>query len=507
MSTVTSIGIGNMGAAIATALLKSSVKLTLWNRTASRPQVQAVMAAGATFESSLSAAIAASEVVLLCVLDYPVLSAIFSQLDPATRPLQGKTVLNLTNGTPKQARDMEAYMKTTLGAAAYLDGGIMVTPQLVGTPASFLVLSGESEAVYRARLADTALLEPVGKLLYISPDAGAASLVDCAALAAMYGMFVGAFTGIGLLKRQKGLGDQDGKKKGLAVKPLVDGVMVSLLKELVPYVSLLADQIDREDWMDDLGNPLAMQAVGVRNIMQSCEEEGVDGSGLAFLSGLMDKAVQDGFGTGGVAVVAKYLMNSSDRPPYAILSHTWGPEEVTFQDITSPERAQKKGFAKIEGCCRRARADGLHWVWVDTCCIDKTSSAELSEAINSMYAWYRDSAVCYVYLKDVVKGDGFPLEDFLSARWFTRGWCLQELIAPRAVEFYATDWSEIGTKFSRCEDIERRTSIPRSVLLRQDLDQCSIAQKTSWASERQTTRIEDEAYCLLGLFGVHMPLL
>jgi hypothetical protein len=267
--------------------------------------VQAVIGAGATFEPSLPAAIAASEVILLCVLDYPVLSAIFSQLDPASRPLQGKTVLNLTNGTPKQAREMEAYMKNTLGAAAYLDGGIMVTPQLVGTPASFIVLSGESEAVYRARLADTGLLKSVGNLLYISPDAGAASLVDCAALAAMYGMFIGAFTGIGLLKRQKKA--QAGEEKVLA-KPLVDAVMVPMLKELVPYVSLLADQIDREDWMDDLGNPLAMQAAGVKNIMQSCEDEGVDGSGLAFLSGLMEKAVQEGFGAGGVAAVAKYLM-------------------------------------------------------------------------------------------------------------------------------------------------------------------------------------------------------
>ncbi|KAK4241861.1 come operon protein 4 [Achaetomium macrosporum] len=303
MSTVTSIGIGNMGAALATALLKSStVKLTLWNRTASRPQVQAVIAAGATFEPSLPDAIAASEVILLCLLDYPAISSVFAQLDAASRPLQGKTVLNLTNGTPKQAREMEAYVKNTLGAAVYFDGGVMVTPQLVGTPGSFVVLSGESEAVYRARLADTGLLKPVGNLLYISPDAGAASLVDCAALAAMYGMFIGAFTGIGLLKRQKG---QDGK---VAVKPLVDGVMVSLLKELVPYVSLLADQIDREDWMDDLGNPLAMQATGVKNIMQSCEDEGVDGSGLALLSRLMEKAVQDGFGAGGVAVVAKYLM-------------------------------------------------------------------------------------------------------------------------------------------------------------------------------------------------------
>ncbi|KAK4241860.1 HET domain-containing protein [Achaetomium macrosporum] len=183
-----------------------------------------------------------------------------------------------------------------------------------------------------------------------------------------------------------------------------------------------------------------------------------------------------------------------DRPPYAILSHTWGPEEVTFQGINSAERAQEKGFAEIEGCCRQARADTLEWVWVDTCCIDKTSSAELSEAINSTYAWYRDSEVCYVYLEVVAaQDDGFPLESFRSARWFTRGWCLQELIAP--------------TMFSKCNIIEQIRAIPKAVLLDHALDQCSIAQKMSWAWGRETTRVEDEAYCLLDLFGVNMPML
>lgn len=195
-------------------------------------------------------------------------------------------------------------------------------------------------------------------------------------------------------------------------------------------------------------------------------------------------------------------------PPYAILSHTWGDQEVTFQEIGMPEREKKKGFAKILGCCRQAQIDLIEWVWIDTCCIDKSSSAELSEAINSMYAFYRNAEICYVFLEDVPGSDpNFPLDQFVAARWFTRGWCLQELIAPCNVEFYAADWTEIGTKLSLCDVIEKTTAIPESVLIGGGLAHCSIAQKMSWASARRTTRIEDEAYCLLGIFGVNMPML
>lgn len=197
---------------------------------------------------------------------------------------------------------------------------------------------------------------------------------------------------------------------------------------------------------------------------------------------------------------------------YAILSHTWGAEEdeVTFQDLQEPdERSKKKGWSKILGCCEQAKSDGIDWVWIDTCCIDKRSSAELSEAINSMYAWYRDSAVCYVFLEDVPPlAPGFPRNEFQDARWFTRGWCLQELIAPSKVEFYAKHWTDIGTRWSLHETIRDITGIPSSVLLDGDgLQKGSIAQKMSWASQRRTTRDEDEAYCLLGILDVNMPLL
>ncbi|KAL2133025.1 hypothetical protein VTI74DRAFT_2997 [Chaetomium olivicolor] len=239
-------------------------------------------------------------------------------------------------------------------------------------------------------------------------------------------------------------------------------------------------------------------------------------------------------------------------PPYVILSHTWGRDEVTFEDLLPlPKAAVKKkaGYAKLLGCSSRAAADGYEYIWVDTCCIDKSSSAELSEAINSMYRWYQEAHICYAYMSDVsldtpAHGQGIDtassatqtglkkvgvevpstrlslhtipsiLRDydklprtFENSRWFTRGWTLQELIAPPHVEFYAHDWREIGTKFSLRRVISKVTGIDIRVLEGADPSTCHVAERMSWAANRQTTRIEDAAYCLLGIFKVHMPLI
>ena len=150
-----------------------------------------------------------------------------------------------------------------------------------------------------------------------------------------------------------------------------------------------------------------------------------------------------------------------DIPEYAILSHTWGEEEVTLQDLQSGDGRKKKGYAKIIGCCNKAAEDGYGFCWVDTCCIDKTSSAELSEAINSMYQWYQNSSVCYIYLADVKHDD--PVE-FSRSRWFTRGWTLQELIAPHTVWFYTADWVECGTRSSLETELTRITGIKPTIL-------------------------------------------
>lgn len=196
-------------------------------------------------------------------------------------------------------------------------------------------------------------------------------------------------------------------------------------------------------------------------------------------------------------------------PPYAILSHTWSQtsKEVTFDVFMSGDLAENLEYAesykKIRGCGEQAKRDGLKHFWVDTCCINKESSAELSEAINSMYAWYRDADVCYAYLHDV-----HNKAEFQNSRWFSRGWTLQELIAPADVVFFDAAWSPVGYKTSLIETLSRHTGINIQALhSTAKLNELSIAEKMSWAACRQTSRIEDEAYCLMGLFDVNMPLI
>ncbi|KAK5630807.1 hypothetical protein RRF57_006522 [Xylaria bambusicola] len=206
--------------------------------------------------------------------------------------------------------------------------------------------------------------------------------------------------------------------------------------------------------------------------------------------------------------------NDPRFPRYAILSHTWGDGEVTFRDMQNVKVAEKKaGFSKIAKCCEIARGEGLNWAWVDTCCIDKTSSAELSEAINSMFRWYEFSTTCYAYLSDVGVSDSDsqrPAEqlDWKMSRWFTRGWTLQELIAPYEVIIYDRQWKQLGTKRGLAPDLKGRTRIPENVLLDSPCRRnYSVASRMSWATGRETTRIEDRAYSLFGLFDINMPLL
>jgi len=157
----------------------------------------------------------------------------------------------------------------------------------------------------------------------------------------------------------------------------------------------------------------------------------------------------------------------------------------------------------------------LEWVWIDTCCIDKSSSAELSEAINSMFRYYQNAVKFYAYLADVPSNDNVRSADsaFVYSRWFTRGWTLQELIASKRVFFYSQDWVQLGSRYDLCAQIASITGIAAEVLVgaeqspTKDFRTSSIAQRMSWASKRRTTRLEDIAYCLMGLFDVNMPLL
>ena len=209
---------------------------------------------------------------------------------------------------------------------------------------------------------------------------------------------------------------------------------------------------------------------------------------------------------------------------YAILSHRWiDPTEVDYEEIVDlakmnteerDEIRQRQGYEKILNTCERAQRDGYEWVWVDTCCIDKRSSAELSEAINSMYRWYANSRVCYAYLHDVrdrfifTKNDDAYPESNGWPEWFSRGWTLQEMIAPSNLQFFNKGWRAIGDKKTLAHTLTLITEIPQHIL-KEGLfgNRPCVAQIISWAARRTTTRVEDRAYSLMGLLDVNMPML
>ncbi|KAH9914372.1 HET-domain-containing protein [Epithele typhae] len=205
---------------------------------------------------------------------------------------------------------------------------------------------------------------------------------------------------------------------------------------------------------------------------------------------------------------------------YAILSHVWEPpgKEDTFQRILDLEKQAESPrdlvSPKIRQFLTFAEKDGYSWAWADTCCIDKESSAQLTEAINSMFRYYALADVCYAYLSDVTaeNWDVMSLTTiatfFETSKWHGRGWTLQELIAPKTVLFFAVDWTPLGTKFELAKSLEAATGIPQAVLrMEMDVTEISIAARMSWAARRKTTRVEDEAYSLFGLFGINLPTL
>ncbi|KAJ8112702.1 hypothetical protein OPT61_g4994 [Boeremia exigua] len=222
------------------------------------------------------------------------------------------------------------------------------------------------------------------------------------------------------------------------------------------------------------------------------------------------------FGDNGKVSLTKDLLGNDKIPPYAILSHTWGKDEVTFNDIMNNAGKEKLGYNKIRFCMQQAAKDGLDYSWVDTCCIDKNDFTELQHAINSFFRWYRDAATCYVFLSDVSatkrKADSevsqFIWEPaFRNSCWFTRGWTLQELLASRDLKFFSYEWDALGDIQELKHLIHSITNLPIAALTGAPLEEFGIEERLGWTKNRTTTRDEDKAYSLLGIFGVFMPLI
>ena len=218
----------------------------------------------------------------------------------------------------------------------------------------------------------------------------------------------------------------------------------------------------------------------------------------------------------GEVCLTEDLLGKDEIPPYAILSHTWGNEEVTFEDLTNGTGKEKNGYDKIRFCMQQAARDGLEYSWVDTCCIKKTDTTELQHAINSMFRWYKDAAVCYVFLSDVSvakrKADSESCPSswepaFRFSRWFTRGWTLQELLAPQKVNFFSRECKLLGGLPELLDLLHSITKLPAAVLRGASLEGFPIEERLAWTKDRVTTREEDKAYSLLGMFGIFMPLI
>ncbi|KAH7026386.1 heterokaryon incompatibility, partial [Microdochium trichocladiopsis] len=188
-------------------------------------------------------------------------------------------------------------------------------------------------------------------------------------------------------------------------------------------------------------------------------------------------------------------------PPYAILSHTWiHGQEVTYEDLRQRRHQNAAGWRKVDFCLAQIQRDGLRHCWIDSCCINKAHPDEKHGAFNAMFAWYQSARVCYVYLHDVL-----ALDDLVGSRWWTRGWTLQELLAPSRVVFFSSEGVPLGDKESLQHVIHAITRISREALLGTlPLAHFTIEEKLSWMKGRQTTYEEDWAYCLQGILGFEM---
>ncbi|KAF8961870.1 hypothetical protein BDZ97DRAFT_1733502 [Flammula alnicola] len=204
-----------------------------------------------------------------------------------------------------------------------------------------------------------------------------------------------------------------------------------------------------------------------------------------------------------------------ERIRYAILSHTWLEDEVTFEDWKLGRNLSGPGYEKLQRFCQVAAAEyEVSLGWMDTICINKDSTSELDESIRSMYRWYENSFICLTYLANTTSLDDMP-----DDRWFTRGWTLQELLSPQRIKFYGKTWTPLTAKEIDNDKpsysvgatpapihrvIEKATGITYSemVFFKPGLQGGEISRRMVWAAKRTTTRGEDRAYSLMGIFSV-----
>ncbi|EWZ27758.1 hypothetical protein FOZG_18528 [Fusarium oxysporum Fo47] len=293
---LTFLGLGNMGSALVQALLMASHKVTIWNRTTARPQVRVAVEAGAILEADVQNAISRNNIIVICLLDYSSIKNVLA--DIPTSAFEGKTIVNLTNGTPKQAREM-ANWAASHSTKQYFDGAVMVTPQMIGGPQSFFVVSGETPEAFKPI---ASFLEPLGRPEYLGTAIDAAARYDLAALSSMYGMFSGMFVAMALLKKGHAIVDEK-------LEPVVSGSLNPFLGTLISYNGLIARSWDDKAWDDNLGNPIGMQAQALRNILEACHDDGMDDGFLKNLTTAMEGVVKDRGENGGIAVIGEYLLN------------------------------------------------------------------------------------------------------------------------------------------------------------------------------------------------------
>jgi hypothetical protein len=201
---------------------------------------------------------------------------------------------------------------------------------------------------------------------------------------------------------------------------------------------------------------------------------------------------------------------------YVMLSHRWEAKEPLLHDIQDKvvyELEPVDGMRKLQSFCKVARDAGYRWAWSDTCCIDKSSNVELQESVNTMFVWYRHSALTMIYLSDVSRSSKSGA--LAESAWNERGWTVQEFLAPNVVIFYQKDWSlylddrtpNHKESVEIMQELAYATGIDLRALVNFQPGMRGAREKLQWASRRVTTWQEDIAYSLFGIFGVHLPVI